>query len=685
MRSGVGLAVFLGVMALGAGAAHAEDPVDLGGAYVLDTVGAITGQEAQVQAALDDLYNRAHIQLFVVYVDTFTGASGGQGAWADATATRNGLGDDDLLLAIATEDRNFEVSVAPAFPLTDAQLSEVETDFLIPQLRSDDWAGGAIAAAQGYAAAATGVVGPNEPSAPETGSSAPAISPVVPIVGGVIVVGGVGAFIYSRVRKRRADGSVASVPDQMTQKELDQRAGTLLVQLDDSLKTSEQELGFAVAQFGDDATADFTATLKSASDKVKQAFTLRQQLDDATPETAEQKRAMTTQIIQLCEAADQELDAQADAFDDLRKLEKNAPAALAEARTQTDAAKTRHADAEKSLAALTAQYSAAAVSSVSQNIVQADKLLAFAEAAEKKADAAITAEKSSEAAIAVRTAQASVGQVGTLFDAIDALAKGLTEASSKLDAAVADTRQDIAAARVLPTDSGLASAIAAAEEALAAATSGPGDPLGSLAQVEKANAALDQVFTTTRDAQDRIARATAQLDTSISSARSNITSTSQYITTRRGSISETARTRISEADRHLAQAISLSASDPVAALAEAQQANDLASIAMNLASNEVESYTSSSAYQEDSGYSGSGGTGLGGIIGDLVFGNGGGDNSGGGWFGGSSGGSSYRPSRSGGSVFGGSGGRTRSSGFGGSSRGSSSRGSGGGRSRGGRF
>ncbi|MCY7411724.1 MAG: hypothetical protein LH471_01585, partial [Salinibacterium sp.] len=43
------------VLAFPAGAA-AEAPVDLDGAYVLDTVGAIGGEEARVIDALDDLY-----------------------------------------------------------------------------------------------------------------------------------------------------------------------------------------------------------------------------------------------------------------------------------------------------------------------------------------------------------------------------------------------------------------------------------------------------------------------------------------------------------------------------------------------------------------------------------------------------------------------------------------------------
>ena len=324
-RLWAGLALAAGSLLLLTPAAHAEDPVDLRGAYVLDTVGAITGDEEAVQAALDSLYERSRIQLFVVYVDTFTGAADGD--WATQTAIQNGLGSSDMLLAVAIQDRNFEISVADDFTLNDAQLSRVESDFLIPLLRDDRWAEAVIAAADGYAAEATGVVGPISPdgsNVPVDDSAPAATIPVLPIVGGVVVIGA-GVFIFSRIRRRRTAGVGSPVSGQLTQGELDRRAAGLLVQLDDSIKTSEQELGFALAQFGEEATTDFSEALARARNKVAEAFRLRQRLDDSDPDSDDEKREWTTKIIALCEAADAELDAQADAFDELRALEKDAP------------------------------------------------------------------------------------------------------------------------------------------------------------------------------------------------------------------------------------------------------------------------------------------------------------------------------------------------------------------------
>ncbi|MFZ2964967.1 MAG: TPM domain-containing protein, partial [Rhodoglobus sp.] len=125
-RLGASLALGAALLLLAAApAAYAEDPVDLDGAYVLDAVGAISGSESEVQSALDSLFTRADIGLYVVYVDTFTNPADPV-EWADETAVLNFLGARDLLLAVATGDRLYSLSIDDTFPLSDAQLDRVE-------------------------------------------------------------------------------------------------------------------------------------------------------------------------------------------------------------------------------------------------------------------------------------------------------------------------------------------------------------------------------------------------------------------------------------------------------------------------------------------------------------------------------------------------------------------------------
>ena len=638
--------------------AEAQSPVDLGGAYVVDTVNAVGSRGAEITAATDALYASTKLQLFVVYVDRFTGVSD-KTAWAESVAKKNGLGGNDILLAVATVDRNYSIFYGDSAPNA-ASTQTVETDDIIPALKKSDWVGAAVAAANGYAGVSSGNTGggsdTNTPGTPATPGGGPALPIVIVLMLLALVVLGVIFFLRSR-RKRTAGGGV-SAPAGPSQAQLDQRAGSLLVRLDDSLKTSEQELGFAIAQFGTEATTPFSASLATAKSQVAEAFTLRQKLDDSVPETPEQKRVMTSRIIDLCEAADTELDAQADAFDDLRRLEQNAPQALLTVVTDAETVTARLATARATLTTLQESFSPAALSSITGNPDQVTKLLEFVGSSGSAAQAAIASGDSAAAAINVRAAQASIGQTTQLLDSIDTLAAGLADARSTLAAAVADTQQDLATARAaLPAAASdfLSEPTAAAQAGLTAATTGtgPADPLASLASLSTANAALDRVLDAVRDEQQKLQSATAQLPTAMSTAFSQISAANDFITTRRGGVGADARTRASEAARHLELATGLAPSDPVRALAEATAAQSLAAQALALAQNDVD-------YGGGMGLGGGGGGGQGGslggglgaaILGGLIGGMLGG---GGGIFGGSGMGSDY-----GGGGFGGS---SRSSG-----------------------
>ena len=638
---------------LGPIAARADDPVDLGGAYVLDQAGVLSStDQTQVKSALDSLYAKTGAQLFVVLVPTFTGANDDQ-AWADKTASLSGLGESDALLAISANSRIYRYSVGQTFPLTNAQLDQLATDDLIPHLRSNDWKGGLIAFANGMSDSLSG-----------------GGFPILPVaIGGVVVVGaGVGIGVAVSRRRKKAS---AAPPDQLDQKQLTGRAGSLLVQLDDALKTSEQELGFAQAQFGDDATKEFATTLDAAKKQVAQAFTLQQQLDDATPETDEQKRTMTLQIIQLCQDADTALDAQTEAFDQLRQLEQNAPQVLETVATSEAALGTRIDTAEAAIKELSTRFGAASVTSVSGTIEQARKLAAFAETAIGEARTSIAAQKSSDAAIAVRAAQQAVGQVDQLLAAVDKLGTELPALSERLTAAVDDTRSDIAEAKAVPTTGAAASAADSATIAAAVTeaervlgTVPQRDPATALAEVEKTNTQLNAALAQVRDRQTQIARAQTMLARSADSARSSIAAAQDFITTRRGSVGTSARTRIAEAQRHLDQATSLATSDPIAALAEAQQADSMAASALSLAQNDVGGYLGAGGSGAGSGGGSFGGAVLGGILGGLISGGGsaGRPSSGSSWNWGSGGGgwSGSRPGGFGGS-HGSSGGGSRPS------------------------
>lgn len=257
-------------LALGAApAARADDPVTLSrDGQITDKVGALGDRRGQVVAALDRLYADRRIQLFVVYVRDFSGRSAQN--WADETADKNGLGLDDVLLAVATHDRQYAYTVDPGSRLTDAQLRDVANTAIEPALKQNDWAGAAIGAADGYAAVVAGkpvptpaiTPGIDDPGTGSSGgtSTGDLILPVV-LVGGA---GAVAAYAYTRRRRRSTTrttpgatgwGQGAAPPGGPPRPptplpDLDAHAKQALVETDDAVRTSEEELGFATAQFG---------------------------------------------------------------------------------------------------------------------------------------------------------------------------------------------------------------------------------------------------------------------------------------------------------------------------------------------------------------------------------------------------------------------------------------------------
>jgi hypothetical protein len=635
-------------LALPVGAAQAEPPMDLAD-EVTDNAGALGGRTDDVQAALDRLAEDTPLQLFVVFVDSFDGAD--PEAWAAETAEASGMGVEDIALAVAVQDRQYWVSVDDAISLSDAQLDTVRAA-IEDRLRDDNWAGAAIAAADGYRNAAGGGTGES------TGGGG---FPWGLLVFGAIVAGVI-ALIVRGSRKSRGAQDPAALPTA----ELNRRASSALIALDDAVTTSGQELGFAQAQFGSGATAPFAAVLAEAKTAMGQAFALRQQLDDATPETEQQRREMLLAILTLCTDADTALDAQTAEFETLRDLHARAPEVLDETGKLAEETQDRLPGAQATLEHLSATYPTAALATVRGNIDQATTLLAAAREAVGKGLAVAHSDRSAAVDLA-RTSQEATAQAITLLAGVDTAGKDLAAAGARIDAGIGSLSADITdAERLVPDEKAVAPALSAARKAVAAAQAerATGDPLALLRHLTDAETALDAALAPAREAAEQAERARAHLGQLLGRLGSQIQAVGAFIETRRGAVGTEARTRLSEAARLTAEAERTAATNPVAALALAQQAEQLALTAQQLAEADVSTWQRS----QGGGYSGGGFSGgnagaliLGGILGQALGGGRGGGFSGGG-----------RGSRGFGGGFGGS-------------RGGFSGGSRGGRGGGGRF
>ena len=660
------------------GVAHAEDPVDLDSGQITDMVDALGDRRGEVEDALDQLNADHRLQLFVVYVDSFSGMNSQD--WADETAQRNSLGLNDAILAVATGDQQYAYSVDEDYPLSDAQLAEVATVAIEPPLQENDWAGAAIGAAEGYGSVLSGQpvqtpeITPGEEN-PTAGGGFP-WGPVAAVVG----VGAVGAggYAYIRSRRRRAAGPGAGVdPAQMPLDQLDLRANRLLVETDDSVKTSEEELGFAIAQFGEEAAAPFAAAIEEAKGHLKASFKLRQQLDDTTPEDESTRRSMLAEIVTRCEEANARLDSEAEAFDRLRDLEKNVQQVIGEVEQKAAAIESRLGQTTDALQALAARFAGSALAAVAANPEQARERLEFTRSSLAGARQDLEGGDTAAAAVAVQAAEEAAGQAGQLLEAVDRLAADLDEASAGVQGRLAETAQDLAEAKALLSSGqqagDLSSQVAAAEAAVVTVqqeiAGGRYDPLAAVRRIEEAGGRLDQALEGVRDQRQKIQRARASLEQAVLRARSEISATHDFITTRRGGVGSEARTRLAEAQRRLDQAVALAQPDPVMALAEAQQADALAEQAGQLARADVGAFAGAGGGGGlgglgggGGGVGGLGGAILGGILIDSILGGGRGGGFGGGGFGGLGGGGGGG-GRSPGS-FGGSGTRGRRGGGG---------------------
>ncbi len=596
--------------------AAAEAPARLP-QQITDTAGVLDDDgRGEVQAAVDTLFDEHHVQLWVVYVDSFDGMDAD--TWAARTEQLSGLGAETALLSVATGDRAYTFTVPSGITnVTDADIAAIERDAVVPALRDDDWAGAAVAAAGGLSDAIA-------PSGSGSGVTYLVIGGV-----GVVLVGG--AVVYTRRRKKSAGGghvpadvdwtdpaAVAMLPVAT----LDARAKEVLVDTDNAIRTSEEELNLARGEFGDGATAPFTAAFEAAKAALASAFTIRQRLDDDVPETPEQQRDMLVELIATCSRADRELDARVTEFDGMRDLLIDAPARLDTLTQRVIEMTVRVPTSDSVLTQLKSEFPASALASIDGNIALAREQLAFADenVAAGRAAVALPAGKQGPAVVAIRAAEGALDQVRELLDGIDHAADNIRVATATLPAAIEDARKDIAAADALTAHGGadLAAARTAAAEAVARAeTLRESDPLGAFTEVAKADATLDEMLATATEAKAQAERTAQRLTQDITAAQAQITAATDFIATRRGAVGAEARTRLSEAERHLDAARQLSQSDPARALQHSKAAGELSGRALYVAQADVQQWEASRRPQQSSG--GNTGAILGGILIDSMI------------------------------------------------------------------
>jgi hypothetical protein len=430
---------------------------------------------------------------------------------------------------------------------------------------------------------------------------------VLPLVA-VVAAGALAAYSYAR-RSRRARTRTTpggGTPHPVPFAELDRRAGRLLVEIDDCVRTGTEELGWAADRFGEEAVATYTDALAFARSELTASFRLWQRLDDTLTDDSLVRRQLLEEIVARCTEAGRRLDAEAPGFDLLRALERTLPAALESAEARFRKLTARTPAAEATLTELRERYAPSASLSVAGDVEQAKDRLVFATTRLDRARQSLDRGEGTRATAYLRAAEAAVDQADLFVAGIDRVASELASATALLPGALRDADAELVAARGLPAVGALPGRITHAASAVADVrreiTGGvrPYDPLGALRRLADAGAPL---LAEDRVPVDRAFLDRAFRDHALLPARSVVALASEFVTTHRGAVGVEARTRLSEAERHLALT--------PRTLVDVRRADGLALEAQQLAERDVRAYGNPYAGPEGAGV---GGAVLGGIL-----------------------------------------------------------------------
>jgi hypothetical protein len=437
---------------------------------------------------------------------------------------------------------------------------------------------------------------------------------------------------------------------------LDDLSKSIVVEVDNAVRTSANELVLAVEEFGESQTAPFAAAVDHARTTLKQAFAVRQKLDDDVPEPLPERRDLLTRVVVSAAKANKELDTQTTAFHQMRDLVFNAPERLDALTQQLVTVTARLEPSDQKLTQLRTEFDESALASVARNVNAARERVEFADKSitrGRELAAKPVAGEVDELVDCVRGAESSLQQANTMLDAIDSAASDIRKAVSTLPTAIEDIQRGINQASEQLAQGGLEKATelsAARDGAVRAVASAQGtgatDPLGAFTLLTQADADLDRLLAGVAEERDATERLNKSYEQALFTAQSRVRSVSDYIDTRRGSVGPEARTRFNEAVRQLDAAETKSTTNITEAIAHANGAAMLAAQAQQLANDDVQA--GQREYQTR--YRGGRQSDMGAMVGGIILGNiltggfGGGGYSGGGagWstnsYGGSSGG-----------------------------------------------
>lgn len=618
--SGLCTAFLIGISSLGAANA-ATAPLRLDNTVTVDSTLASYNEVRPFTDTVKDLSRELGINIYVVVIDS---PRGDIESWASSTTSQNNMrAGHDALVTIALKSR--EMAIDSLQYLSRNEHERILERGLYPALSSNpiNWEQAGYDFYTVFEQTWKNHSSSNR-SASAASSQGAGIHPFF-VVGPLIVVAvGGGLILFFVSRKKRRNGSNNGAPTlagnqqmQVTREQLEtlnQQSHHALIQTDRSFKQASSAFDDAQNEFGPDALSDYRRALEQVQTLLQQAFGLRQELDDAFPETAQQQHSMLVSILEHCDQAAQILNANGERFSEMRGI-LGEPEPRLDALTQrVVAARARIAPSQTKMEELVARfgtdpigYWANNVAAAEDNIKEAEKLIEHGRL--------IVRERITErgnVVPAIIQAEDFMRQAEDLLNAIDHADESITYAQlnqnrvkDELSATVGEVEKYLASQQHNGGKVDLSQvqqALTNAQASLAyfadhAAT----DPARSYQMLVSANTGLETALIESRSELSTKERQEETLNQALIAARSQVQAAYDAITTRANFVQSTARTRLSEAQGHLATAERLAPTDHLQALQEAQAAVNFAQQALQAAQKDENDYLMMSSGNYGSG------------------------------------------------------------------------------------
>lgn len=538
------------------GMAHADSPVTIT-STVTDPHSFLSDSQAKSASQSLSALKSGGLDAYVVLVTDFSDQAPVK--WCEAAGTKSGLSNSSLVLVIATEQRVAascgntdqkgiaDSAVVSAFAAAKTELGKanpLDADTVVSAIQAYS---SSLKAAQssGSTTTKTRATSAARSSSTSTGDSSTFLfgSIILFFFFTVLILLPI-ILIIAIVRSQRKTRKtvVGTQEQQRVQSTLD--LARMLLDADDVVRASEDEIEFARAQFGPDAVASFSSAIDNARALVSRGFTLQRGNEDGSNPVSTQEM---NDFINRLNVAMNQLVQERQSFTERRNKEANIGEQVSDLLDSIAQTRNQISQAEMDLQTLKLAYSAEAIASL---IGRPDQARALLDQAETSAKEALAAQQSGQNAyetleVARRALALARHQLESITQAPDQLARS----SELLTAAIGSITSDISDVTRLKADpvafKPLVDSAQAAISGGHAAQNGQGDPLAALETLRLAEASLDEALAPLRSAEERAQRAQSGIDALLSQADSEVARANQHITSHGSLVGFDARSQLS--------------------------------------------------------------------------------------------------------------------------------------------